>query len=626
MLPLYRPIRTILSLLLAAGLVLPVAAQTPLTRQRGVREKDPVLSADGKDLYFTRPDHPRNQGTDATADVWVRHRTAEGRWGRALNPGSPINSFRDDRLLSTSVDGTSLAVLRSGKGEAMLEQLLRRGRTWRVIDRWVLPNDVEDVDGLTFNTNSQQLIYARQNAATASLDLYQRVALPDGKWTIALPLPALGSPADERHPLMASDGRTLYFRRPGGQWVRQLDRGVPPEVVDLPARYLQLAQAPGLTIATTDDLGRDERLTIVAVGEAASLPAGRVVYATTTSSPAPNQATVTVLLSSQRTLTVRPGADQHYAVVLRPGESIRELQPPLADRRKQPEQNRRLREELYTRTSDSEEEDPYERVRAQPQRGSALTADTVPPAAADNSRNRYAREMAELERMKDKFRQQQEQKMRDREQRSSLGPAWYAEPDTLPAADVDGVLPHNPRDTTVLRSTVRSGLYPVQPSNPSARRNWEHRVQGTVGPPSGNSEAGELDAEYAEKLREVEALRAQLRQAREPQLSSKSPDAPVGEGSAPGITFITNTAYPNSDGYAALDELVAYVQRAGRVVEIRVHTAGELSARAAQILSEERATTVRNYLREAGIAQENFRVIGYGNHESTTGERVEIIR
>ncbi len=625
MAPLYRLLRIVSCLSLVVGLALPAGAQSPLTQQRGVREKDPVLSADGQDLYFTRPDHPRNQGTDATADVWVRHRTPEGGWGRPLNPGSPINSFRDDRLLSASVDGNSLAVLRTGKGAAVLEQLTRSGRTWRITDRWLLPEDV-DAEDLTFNTNSQRLIYVRQNAATASLDLYQRVARSDGKWSSALPLPALSGSADERHPLIASDGRTLYFRRPGGQWMRQLDRGAPPEVVDLPTRYLQLAQAPGITIATTDDLGGDERLTVVAVSETSSLPAGRLVYDTAAAAPVADQPTVEVPLSTGNTLAVRPDGLRSYAVVLRPGEVARDLQQTRAEKQEEVEEYRQLRPELYTRTSDREQGAPYERVRAQPRRSSAIPVDTVPPTAAENSRDRYAREMAELERMKEKFRRQQERKMRERDRSSKLGPAWYAEPDTLPVAARNGLLPPNSRDTTVLRSTVRSGLYPAQPADPGERRSWEHRVQGTVAPPSGNADAGELDAEYAEKLREVEALRTQLRQAREPQLTSKSPDAPVEEANAPRVTFITNTAYPNSGGYLALDGLVAYVQQAARVVEIRIHTSGELSARAAQILSEERATTVRNYLRDAGIAPENFRVVGYGNHESAAGERVEIIR
>ncbi len=651
-----------------------VNAQQPLTTDGGVRERAPVLSADGQDLYFTRPDHPLNQGTDRTADVWVRHRTADGKWSRPLNPGSPINSFVDDHLLSASVDGNTLALLRSGANGAFLEQLVRSGRTWRAAERWALPSDIQDVDDLTFNTNSQQLIYSKKTAATASLDLYRRAALPGGEWGAPLLLPALSGPADERYPVIASDGRTLYFRREGGQWMRQLDRGQTAEAVELPARYLQLALAPGVAIATTDDLGQDEQLYSVTVPEAAALPPGAIVYASLGTPLGPGQRTAKVPLNSGVELAVHPDMLLRYAVVLRPRElafpeghmpllstttvagglagttattpnnRVQYLQESLTEKQRELDEVHQLRQERYTKTIASADIDLYTRLRSQPQRATAIVEDTLPPAAATESRERYARELAELERMKEKFRRQQEEKLRERDRGGSLDDTWYTDPDTLADSGVY-FLPQNERDTTVLRSSVRSGLYPVQQPDLTERRGWERTVQGESPrqPGADAADAARLDAEYDRKLREVEALRAQLREVRgtatppsaartaEPVLTGKSPSATApavaAETAGPlGVTFITNTAYPNSGGYTALDQLVETVQQAATVIEIRVHTSPELSVRAAQILSEERATTIRNYLVEAGIAPENFRVIGYGNHESAAGERVEVIR
>ena len=267
------------------------------------------------------------------------------------------------------------------------------------------------------------------------------------------------------------------------------------------------------------------------------------------------------------------------------------------------------------------------------------TPDTL--AAAPDTRARYAEDLDELERMKEKFRQQQERKARERDRGGDLRGTWTdptVEEQTPPAPA--GV---NPRDTVQLRSSVRSGLYTPSSSEPAPdeRTDWERRMQRDLPreEPVDADEAARLDAEYAQQLAELEALRAKLRESRgeapseangvappvfEPTaVTAKSPAA--GSAVPAGVTFITNTAYPDGAGYDALDALVEQIRASSGVVEIRVHTARKLDARAAQLLSEERAVTIRNHLLEAGIARENFRVVGYGNHESAAGERVEVI-
>ncbi len=269
-----------------------------------------------------------------------------------------------------------------------------------------------------------------------------------------------------------------------------------------------------------------------------------------------------------------------------------------------------------------------------------LPAQTTPDtlAVAPDTRARYAEDLDELERMKEKFRQQQERKARERDRGGDLRGTW-----TDPTVEEQiPVVPTsvNPRDTVQLRSSVRSGLY-TPPSEPTLdeRTDWERRMQRDLPreEPVDADEAARLDAEYAQQLAELEALRARLRESRgEAPATADKPAPPVFEPTAvtaksppdavpAGVTFITNTAYPNAAGYDALDALVEQVRASTGVVEIRVHTARKLDARAAQLLSEERAVTIRNHLLEAGIARENFRVVGYGNHESAAGERVEVI-
>lgn len=92
------------------------------------------------------------------------------------------------------------------------------------------------------------------------------------------------------------------------------------------------------------------------------------------------------------------------------------------------------------------------------------------------------------------------------------------------------------------------------------------------------------------------------------------------------ISFIPNTAYVDGAGYGGLEALYSTVQRARGLVEIRIHTPIDMDRRHAQLLSEERATTIRDYLLERGIAERHFTVVGYGNNLTAKGgERVEVV-
>lgn len=235
---------------------------------------------------------------------------------------------------------------------------------------------------------------------------------------------------------------------------------------------------------------------------------------------------------------------------------------------------------------------------------SPVRNDTVP-----GTRDRYAKELEELTRMKEKFRQEQERRIQQRERGGTIDPL---SPPTIAER------PATPKlDSTSLRSGVRSGLYPDQRPHAYEQRRWESTLDN--GLPAGEqlsaAERTRPDSTYTEQMREVATVGASASMT-----TKGAPSTPTA-----GPTFIPNTAYPDGEGYDALDRLVETVMQAATVVEIRVHTARSLDRRVAQLLSEERAATIRNYLIEAGIADENFQVIGYGNHESAAGERVEVI-
>ncbi len=709
---------------------LPAQSWISRTGSSTPREIDPVLRPDGGALFFTRPDFTNNKGTDNAADIWITSRYDDGSWGRALNPGSPINTFAHDRALAFSPDGSRLAVLRTGETN-YIDLLETSGRNWRIIDSWSLPEGVAPRFDLTFDANAQYLIYSTYS--NGHLDLYRQRALPNGQWAAAEPLSPLNGPGNETGPSLSPDGRTLYFRRDGGRWFLQSSHGERPSPVGLSTSIRQFS--PSLTsreiiAAAVESSSTGERLQVLSAS-VEDLPAPvQLIRGYLPDALPPGEKTARVMLNNGSSLTVRPDALRRYAVFLRQGEFLanapsldplsanisrgsgslaatssvvgvtverQRLEAGIARRQRELDRldtERRKYDLVAPKTEDPE----LAALRARYQSTLSPPGDTIPPAKTtakgSNSERRYAAELDELERMKAKFRKQQNEKLG---QRSRNDYQWSQAPTPTTATTTAPRIGESYRpitqadrqrayqDSLRLAAEIRAGLTPDKSPRAYQREPWENEVRQGLPrtTPLSEDEAAKLDENYQKQLAELEAMRAKLRQLdsapapttnRSPAPSSTpSPSTWVAKGktttiqqrspatytaprrattpyptptpsattpttygqpraTAPGalpagISFIPNTAYPDGAGYTGLDQLVGLIQQSTSVVEIRVHTPKTLDRRAAQLLSEERATTITNFLNEEGVAPGNYRVIGFGNNlTGLGGERVEVVR
>lgn len=714
-------------------------AQQPIGElNAGIREKDPVLRSDGKELFFSRLNHVSNKGTDNAADVWIRTRHDDGSWGRALNPGSPVNSFAHDRVVALSPDGTHLAVLRNGITN-YLDLLEKNERNWRVLASWPIPEGVAPRYDLTFDLNGQRMIYSSYGGG-GILDLFVRTAESDGTWSGAKNLSLLNSDDNETTPQMAADGRTLYFRQ-GDRWLQQTDANQPARVTDIPGRIQQFAVPAGQYAIASDavvminDLGNEEQLMTQPFSAASLPPASKMVRGYLAAPPLPGELTALVPLTNRTKLSVSPDAALRYELFLRSGEELvtgaggaataaaREgeaagtaslgdvglsvnndrlrLEAGITNREltlQQLDAERRKYDLARPKTTDPE----LDALREQYDRNIETPTDTIPKgttAKGANIRDRYAKDLTELERMKAKFRKQQDEKVR---QRSGGGYEWIGKEaptaTTRPAAAPATYSPSVPsitdsytspptvdprlaaerarRDSMNLGSTVRSGLYPDQRPRAYERESWENELSRDLprNTPLSPDEVIRLDAEYQRQQGELAALKAELRRLNEtaptpsapataprptwtakgspyqparttpqpstynrPALTTPStttrpqtysaPPATTAPGISAGISFISNTAYPDGVGYDGLDQLLKQLGESTVPLELRIHTSTDLDRRAAQLLSEERATTIRRFLEENGVPAHTYRLIGFGNNlTGSGGERVEVLK
>lgn len=70
-------------------------------------EAAPVISPDGRDLYFFVSNHPNNTyGKNNSQDIWVTHKDEKGTWTEAKRLASPLNQHVNNQVFSVLPDGS----------------------------------------------------------------------------------------------------------------------------------------------------------------------------------------------------------------------------------------------------------------------------------------------------------------------------------------------------------------------------------------------------------------------------------------------------------------------------------------------------------------------------------------
>ncbi len=195
-----------------------------------VPDLNPVISPDGKMLYFVRVGHPENRyGTGTSEDIWYSELRADGNWDAAKRLPMQFNLIKRNNLASVAPDGNVVLIRGAfdegeykGKGYSFI---------YRERDGWSRPNAIdikyyEDMDvglysGAMLSNDGQVLImYFSEEYKGEDCDLYISKLTKKGYWSKPKRLSKKinGKSSDELSPFLASDGRTLYFSsdREGG--------------------------------------------------------------------------------------------------------------------------------------------------------------------------------------------------------------------------------------------------------------------------------------------------------------------------------------------------------------------------------------------------------------------------
>ena len=185
----------------------------------------PVVSADGQHLYFTsrRPETTggeKDPNGEYYEDIYTSTK-ANGKWGKALSVGAPLNSELHDATVNLSADGNALLIFRTNEnltgGDLYLSELGE-------IDNWKTPVKL----GTNVNTSYQEpsaclsadgntlLFSSNRPDGYGGKDLYYCKKLPTGNWGLPRNCgPNINTEFDEDAPFLTPDSKRLYFASNG---------------------------------------------------------------------------------------------------------------------------------------------------------------------------------------------------------------------------------------------------------------------------------------------------------------------------------------------------------------------------------------------------------------------------
>ncbi len=192
-------------------------------------EFSPVISPDGKTLYFLREGHPQNRSKEKySCDVWSATQN-NGRWLNANHLNSPFNLNVSNSIYSISPDGNTLitnwveesASVSLTKGFGIIK---KTGNGWGKAEKLNIPKFEKICKGrYQFGTLSADgktfLMSFSQTKNGVEDDIYVSFLEKNGEWTVPMNLgDDLNTNSTECIPFLAPDGYTLYFSsdRKGG--------------------------------------------------------------------------------------------------------------------------------------------------------------------------------------------------------------------------------------------------------------------------------------------------------------------------------------------------------------------------------------------------------------------------
>ena len=190
------------------------------------REMKPLLSPDGKTLYFSRRNHPGNVGgVKDNEDIWYSELDENGEWQLAKNIGETLNNAGPNFVSSVTPDGKSVLMvlgnqyLKNGKMAAGVSLSSNASGSWSEPVALTIENDYNYSEKANFflaNNRKVLIMSVMREDSNGGRDLYASFLNEDSTWSEPLNLSnKINTAGEEASPFLAADDKTLYFSSNG---------------------------------------------------------------------------------------------------------------------------------------------------------------------------------------------------------------------------------------------------------------------------------------------------------------------------------------------------------------------------------------------------------------------------
>lgn len=182
-------------------------------------ETKPIISPDGKILYFARQNYPGNfDGNRDEQDIYVSY-FVNGQWQQAMNIGAPLNDKYPNGISAIAEDGKAALVLNAyneyGDVSEGASVSRKQGNSWstpQMINIQEFYNLNQYIDYFLANNERTLLLAIEQDDAYGDQDLYVSFRIDDRNWSKPINLgSSINSPSPEFSPFLAADDKTLFF-------------------------------------------------------------------------------------------------------------------------------------------------------------------------------------------------------------------------------------------------------------------------------------------------------------------------------------------------------------------------------------------------------------------------------
>ncbi len=192
-------------------------------------ELNPILTPDGKTLYFSRKNHPGNVGgVNDKEDIWYSELGADGKWTLAKNMGPQFNNELPNFVNAVSTatpDGKSVIMLLGNKYLENGKMLAGISMSNNINGSWSNPTAVEIENDYNYNekanyflanTRKSLLMSIEREDSRGGRDLCVSLSKNDSLWAEPLNLGLIvNTSGEETSPFLATDDKTLYFSSNG---------------------------------------------------------------------------------------------------------------------------------------------------------------------------------------------------------------------------------------------------------------------------------------------------------------------------------------------------------------------------------------------------------------------------